>query len=162
MKHLARLRAEVAAASTEPVKLLVNQEQRVNAIGGGKAVASVFASPVARHNIESAAREGYLDALALKGFSRHYDDAPGPWQRNYEIGRLWAAGMRVCGIDPPDWPEHEARQLAAITRATEEIARQIGALRPEIEGIKAPSDNLPVLHEPLQFRRGRIIERKVG
>lgn len=151
MKHLAALRADMDAAEAAPANVLVNQEQRWNALGNGRAVQAWSVTPVARHNIESAAREGYLDALAGKGFSRHYDDAPGPWQRNYEIGRFWATGIKVCGIDPPDWPEGLSRQPDAITRATEEIARRIGAIRPEIEGIKAPSDDLPVLHAPMRM-----------
>lgn len=132
--------------------MLTNSEQRVNALGNGTAAPTMFATPVDRPNIEAAAREGYLDALAGKGFSRHYDAAPGPWQRNYEIGRLWATGMRACGIEAPEWPEDARQQPIAITQAVAEIARRIGALRPEIEGIKAPDPDLPVLHEPLKFR----------
>lgn len=156
MKGLAALRSEIDTPKTDkPRPALVNQDQRWNALGNGRAVATDFAVPVERHHIEAAAREGYLDALAGKGFSRQYDDSPGPWQRNYEIGRFWAIGMNVCGIEPPEWPERERRQPAEITQATEEIARRIGAIRPEIEGIKAPSDDLPVLHEPLRIpRRG--------
>jgi len=156
MKGLAALRAQLhVPPAVEPRPVLVNQERRWVAHGGGHAKYVVGSSYVASHNIESAAREGYLDALSDRGFSRHYDDAPGPWQRNYEIGRFWAVGMKVCGIDPPDWPEEATRQPAAITQATEEIARRIGALRPEIEGIKAPSDDFPVLHKSVPLPRRR-------
>jgi len=153
MKGLAALRAEIDAPREAPGKVLTNTEQRWNALGNGRAIEIWGATPVARPNIESAAREGYLDALSERGFSRHYDDAPGPWQRNYEIGRFWAVGMKVCGIEPPAWPEGMTKQPDAITRATQEIALKIGAIRPEIEGIKAASDDLPVLHEPIRLPR---------
>lgn len=87
---------------------------------------------VERPNIEAAAREGYLDRLHARGFSRHYDAAPPPWQRNYEIGRLWATGMICCGITPPDWPEGATRQPVAIDAALRQINAQIGALRPDV------------------------------
>lgn len=131
-----------------------NAPQRVNVTAYG-AVSTIAAGYVDRPNIEAAAREGYLDALAGKGFSRHYDAAPGPWQRNYEIGRLWATGMRECDIEPPEWPEGARQQPNAITEVVAEIARRIGALRPEIEGMKAPDPDLPVLHAPLRLARRR-------
>lgn len=131
-----------------------NAPQRVNVTSYG-AVSTFAAGYVDRPNIEAAAREGYLDALARKGFSRYYDAAPGPWQRNYEIGRLWATGMICCHIDPPDWPEGMTRQPATIDNALATISRQIGALRPEIEGIKAPDPDLPVLHMPMRIARRR-------
>lgn len=162
MKGLSILRASLdAAIADKPAKLLVNAEQRVNAIGNGQAVANWNATGVARHNIEAAAREGYLDGLAGKGFSRQYDDAPGPWQRNYEIGRLWASGMLACKINPPSWPETMSMQPNEITNAVAEIARRIGALRPEMEGIKAPNDN-PVRAVVPVVVRGRIVERMTG
>lgn len=133
--------------------ILSNAPQRVNAIGNGRAVVADYMAPVARHNIEAAARAGYLDALAERGFSRDYDDAPAPWQRNYEIGRLWGAGIKVCGIEAPPWPAYPLRQPDEVTRAVEEVGRQIGALRPEIEGIKAPADDLPVLHAAMKLGR---------
>jgi hypothetical protein len=152
MKGLSALRATFDAPPP-PSVIRTNTEQRVNAIGNGQAVANWNASPIARHNIEAAARQGYWDGCAARGFSRSYDDAPPPWQRNYEIGRLWAAGMKVCGIDPPEWPETMDRQPNAITDAVAEVGRQIGAIRPEIEGIKAPSDALPVLHTQIPLPR---------
>lgn len=158
MKGLAILRAQTDAPRANVV-VQRNAEQRVNAIGNGRAVATFAAMPIARHNIEDAAREGYLDGLSDRGFSRHYDDAPLPWQRNYEIGRLWAIGIKVCGIEAPGWPRDHQQQPEALTAAITETGRRIGALRPEIEGIKAPSDNLPVLHQPLKFRRGRFVGR---
>jgi hypothetical protein len=157
VKGLAQLRAEVdSGPHAAPRKILVNAEQRLNVIGGGKAVATWNAVPVARHNIEAAAREGYLDALAGKGFSRQYDDAPPPWQRNYEIGRLWGAGMIACGIEPPGWPDTATRQPNEITLAVAEVGRRIGALRPEMEGIQAPRDDLPTLHTIAPPRRRRM------
>lgn len=156
MKGLAAIRAAFDRSDALAPKVIVNTPQRVNAIGGGQAVAAWNATHVARPNIEAAAREGYIDALARRGFSRHYDAAPGAWQRNYEIGRLWATGMLACGIAPVDWPEIMTKQPPALTDAVAEIARRIGALRPEIEGIKAPSDDLPTLHEPLKLSRRHI------
>lgn len=135
-----------------------NQEQRVNAVGNARADPVWNVAPVDRPNIEAAAREGYLDALSDRGFSRHYDDAPAPWQRNYEIGRLWAIGMKVCGIVPPDWPEEMKQVPYDITQAVNLIGQRIGALRPEIEGMKEPDPTLPVLHEPLRIPR-RILRR---
>lgn len=135
-----------------------NQPQRLQPDLGGVIVktAEVRATYVDRPNIEAAAREGYLDALAGLGFSRHYDAAPGPWQRNYEIGRLWACGIRACELEAPEWPAEMKRQPVALSQAVEEVARRIGALRPEIEGMKEADPNLPVLHEPLLLRRGRF------
>jgi len=138
------------------VNVLTNTQTRWEAVGDGmRAYANPFSVvPVARHNIEEAAREGYLDGLANRGFSSRYDAAPGPWQRNYEIGRFWAIGIRVCGIDPPEWPEGVKRQPDAITRATEQVALKIGAIRPEIVGIQASAE-LPTLHEPMALPRRR-------
>lgn len=135
-----------------------NQEQRVNAIGNARAVEVWGISRVDRPNIEAAAREGYLDALSARGFSCHYDDAPAPWQRNYEIGRLWACGMRACGIAPPDWSDDQKQVPYDISEAVKVIASRIGALRPEIEGMKEPDPALPILHEPLRIPR-RILRR---
>lgn len=137
----------------------LNQEQRVNAVGNAHAVAVWNATPVDPAHQEVAAREGYLDALSSRGFSRHYDDAPGPWQRNYEIGRLWGIGMLTCDIVPPDWPDDQKQVPYAISEAVKEIARRIGALRPEIEGMKESDPSLPVLHEPLRIPR-RILKRR--
>ena len=139
----------------DPSPVRTNAPQRVNAIGGGRAIVVDDVTSVERHNIEAAAREGYLDALADRGFSLSYDDAPAPWQRNYEIGRLWGAGIKVCGIEAPAWPVATARQPPEVTRAVEEVGRRIGALRPEIEGIKAPADDLPVLHSGMKLMRRR-------
>lgn len=136
---------------------LVNQPQRVNAVRSGWGHYAAL-TPVDRPNIEAAAREGYLDALAGSGFSRHYSDALPPWQRNYEIGRLWAIGMKTCGIDAPPWPEEQKRTPYDITQAVNLIGQRIGALRPEIEGMKEPDPALPVLHEPLRIPR-RILRR---
>ena len=115
---------------------------------------------VERPNIEAAAREGYLDRIHGRGFSRHYDAAPPPWQRNYEIGRLWATGMFCCGIEPPEWPEGMTRQPAEINAALAKINAQIGALRPEVAGpggmmtVVQPDDpNLPQLHVPIRLPR---------
>jgi hypothetical protein len=156
VKYLSALRAAFDRSAAPAPKVIVNTPQRVNAIGAGQVVVSWAATHVARSNIEAAAREGYIDALAHRGFSRHYDAAPGPWQRNYEIGRLWATGMIACGIAPIHWPAHMTKQPAELTDAVADIARRIGALRPEIEGIKAPSDDLPTLHEPLKLTRRHI------
>lgn len=134
-----------------------NAPQRVNAIGNAHAIATWHATPIDRPNIEAAAREGYLDGLASRGFSRHYDDAPGPWQRNYEIGRLWAIGIKTCGLEAPDWPADRQQQPAEINPLLKQVAGMIGALRPEIEGIKAETE-LPVLHEPLAIPR-RLLRR---
>jgi len=109
--------------------------------------------PVERPNIEAAAREGYRDRIHGRDFSHHYDAAPPPWQRNYEIGRLWATGMICCGIEPPDWPEEDARQPFAIDMALQQINRQIGALRPETEGRMPDDPNLPTLHVPVRIPR---------
>lgn len=76
---------------------LTNQPQRVNVTSFGVVSTSEAWHAVERPNIEAAAREGYLDRVRGNGFSRHYDAAPPPWQRNYEIGRLWATGMICCG-----------------------------------------------------------------
>lgn len=136
-----------------------NQEQRINVSANGQATAIWNVALVDRPNIEAAAREGYLDAQSDHGFSRHYDDAPPPWQRNYEIGRLWAVGMRVCDIAPPPWPEDQTQTPYAIAEAVKEIGHRIGALRPEIEGMKEPDPSLPVLHEPLAIPR-RLLKRR--
>lgn len=137
---------------------LTNAPQRVNVTRHGVVSTNEAWQPVARPNIEAAAREGYLDRVHGLGFSRHYDAAPAPWQRNYEIGRLWATGMLCCGIEPPDWPTAMHTQPQAINTALAQINAQIGALRPEIEGIKAPDPDLPVLHEPLRIPR-RLLRR---
>lgn len=137
--------------------ILTNAPQRVNAIGDGRTVATWDATPVDRPNIEAAAREGYLDGLADRGFSRHYDSAPAPWQRNYEIGRLWAVGIKTCDLTAPDWPADRQQQPAEINGLMQEISRRIGALRPETDGVKAPAD-LPTLHEPLAIPR-RLLRR---
>lgn len=111
---------------------------------------------VDRPNIEAAAREGYLDRIAGKGFSRHYDAATPPWQRNYEIGRLRATGMIRCGIEPPDWPISAVgahQQPAAIDAARDRVNAQIGALRPETTGPMAPDPDLPTLHVPVRVPR---------
>lgn len=137
---------------------LTNAPQRVNVTAYGVVSTSESWQHIDRPNIEAAAREGYLDRVAGRGFSRHYDAAPPPWQRNYEIGRLWATGMLCCHIEPPDWPETMRQQPPAINAALAKINAQIGALRPEIEGIKEPRDDLPVLHEPLRIPR-RLLRR---
>jgi hypothetical protein len=69
---------------------------------------------------------------------------------------LGACGIVACRLDAPEWPAEMKTQPYELTQLVEEVAKRIGALRPEIEGIKAPSDDLPVLHEPLKFRRGRV------
>lgn len=109
--------------------------------------------PIERPNIEAAARCGYLDRVASTGFSAHYDAAPAPWQRNYEIGRLWATGMIVCGIEPPEWPEDLVRQPYAVDVALQRVNATIGALRPDVAGQMPPDPNLGVLHVPLRVPR---------
>jgi hypothetical protein len=136
-----------------------NQPQRINAIGNAQGFSTSAAYElVARENIHAAAREGYHDRVQGLGFSSLYERSPPPWQRNYEIGRLWATGMICCGIVPPDWPSDSLRAPAAIDVALSRINAQIGALRPEIEGIKVPDLDLPVLHEPMRIPR-RLLRR---
>lgn len=132
-----------------------NAPQRVNVTALGVVSTIEAWRPVERPNIEAAAREGYRDACADRPFSRHYDDAPGAWQRNYEIGRLWAVGMKRCGIDPPEWPETMNQQPIAINEALAKVNVTIGSLRPEIAGLREPDPDLPVLHEPVRLPRRR-------
>jgi hypothetical protein len=118
---------------------------------------------VERPNIEAAAREGYLDRIHGQGFSPHYDAAPPPWQRNYEIGRLWATGMFCCGIEPPDWPEGMNRQPHEINVALTKINAQIGALRPEVPDWMGRMVAHVEPEDPaLRFRLDPVIRRRGG
>lgn len=108
---------------------------------------------VAWEHKEVAAREGYCDRIAGRGFSSLYDAAPAIWQRNYEIGRLWASGMIVCGIEPPEWPADLAQQPYAITLALGDVNSRIGILDPLREGQQPADPDLPTLHTPLRIPR---------
>ncbi len=141
--------------SQKPMADILASVNRLVLIQGNRDI-----GPVDRPNIEAAAREGYLDRIAGREFSHHYDAAPPPWQRNYEIGRLWATGMIRCGITPPDWPAQLLRQPLAIDDALVRVNARIGALRPETDGPMPPDPHLPTLHVPVLVPRRSSFSRR--
>ncbi len=112
------------------------------------------------HQVAEAARKGYLDAIANRPFAREYDDAPPPWQRNYEIGRLWVQGFRAANVPIPEWPDHlKDSRPAEMLPALEEVNRRIGPIRPESQGVAAPDPDLPPLHFPSKIPRRLLRSR---
>lgn len=73
-----------------------------------------------------AAWSGYTDKLAGKGFSREYETACVNYQRNYELGRIWATAMQRHG-NLVAW-KSPARMPAAFLAAAGEACR-IGGVR---------------------------------
>lgn len=89
-------------------------------------MAGEYVAPVPRSSVELAARAGYMDAAADRRFSREYETQTDQWQRNYEIGRCWVAGMRGAGVPVPPWPEGASRPAGfddALAQVTAKLGR---------------------------------------
>ena len=113
----------------------------------------------AKTPIEGAARQGYLDGWAHRGFSHEYDAAIPQWQRNYEAGRQWATAILAIGLDPAEWPE-DARVPQPLLNQLARVREITGSgTRPE-DTTDRPSDDPTPLHAVVPtLRRGRIVER---
>jgi hypothetical protein len=110
--------------------------------------------------IEGAARAGYLDGCAGRGFRAEWERQEPQWQRNYEAGRQWAAAVKAIGLEPADWPEGSRvphpllAQLAEVRRLTGSGTRPEDAPAWERPG----PTRRPVRAMVPRVRRGRIIE----
>jgi hypothetical protein len=114
----------------------------------------------AKATIEGAARQGWLDAIACRGYSPDYTASVGQWQRNYEAGRQWATAIIAIGLTPADWSEG-ARVPATILNQLAEVRSRTGSgTRPEDYQVRPPDDPAPLrAFVPVVTRRGRIVER---
>jgi hypothetical protein len=113
----------------------------------------------AKTPIEGAARQGYLDGCAGRGYCREYAAAVGQWQRNYEAGRQWARAILSIGLKPVEWPEG-AKVTQALLDQLAEIRRVTGSgTRPEDTKFRPGDDPAPLHAVVPTLRRGRIIER---
>lgn len=109
--------------------------------------------------IEGAAREGYLDVLHGRGFSREWESQVGQWQRNYEAGRQWATAIRAVGLEPADWPLG-ARVPQPLLQQLDQVRRVTGSgTRPEDYAVRPVDDDRPLHAVVPTLRRGRIVER---
>jgi hypothetical protein len=111
--------------------------------------------------IEGAARAGYLDACAGRGFAPQWEAETGQWQRNYETGRLWAMAIRAIGEAPAGWPDG-ARVPQALLMQLDRVRAITGSgTRPEDTPAAArPNDTDQPLHAIVpRLVRGRIVER---
>ena len=113
----------------------------------------------AKTPIEGAARQGYLDGCAHRGFSPEYDAAIPQWQRNYEAGRQWAAAIKAIGVTPAEWPEGSRTPPTLLDQLTE-VRRITGSgTRPEDVQVRPGDDDVPLHAVVPTLRRGRIVER---
>lgn len=111
--------------------------------------------------IEGAARQGYLDRIAGRGFSAEYDAAIGQWQRNYEAGRQWATAILAIGQTPAEW-QPGAKVPADLLDQLDDVRCITGSgTRPEdTKAWMRPGDDPSRLLAVVPtVRRGRIIER---
>lgn len=108
-----------------------------------------------RSAIEEPARKGYLDRIEGRGYAEEYASAIPAWQRNYESGRLWAAGIIEIGVDIPEWSESIRSVPQAILNALVTVRERIGPSRPE-DGSRQPDDPSLAFAVELHGRRRRF------
>lgn len=112
--------------------------------------------------IEGAARTGYIERIAGRGFSPEYQAQTGQWQRNYEAGRQWATAILAIDLTPAEWPEG-AKVPGDLLDQLTQVRRVTGSpTRPEDwrRDFGAPADDPTRLHAVVPtLRRGRIIEK---
>jgi hypothetical protein len=103
----------------------------------------------ARLSQHLAARRGYIDAAAGRGFCDWYDTAGKDEQLAYEIGRQWVTDLRAAKLDVPPWRDHGAPPEAV--RRANVVARERGEGYATPWGVLADTDD-PVTLEPLGVR----------
>ena len=109
--------------------------------------------------IEGAARAGYLDVIAGRGFCAEWESQIGQWQRNYEAGRQWACAILACGLTPAPWHEGEKVPQPLLAQLDAVRSKTGSGTRPEDISDRPANDPTPLHAVVPTLRRGRIVER---
>lgn len=80
--------------------------------------------------ISDAARAGWADAVAGRGFSREYEAQSRVWQLNYETARGAVAFARAARMALPRWPA--GVKLPQAVLGIVEASQRAGAVLPPV------------------------------